>query len=105
MHFLLFSNDNYLPLLEIHKSFFMQCKHVYLKLHGLVPEPGQPQVECLLCSRELMFQHQRSTEALLTQRKNCMLQRKRSYVVLAAQNCLQSFEPRMYPFEELHVTA
>lgn len=49
MHFLLFSNNSYLPLLATQKTLFMQGKHAYLRLHGSMPEPGQPQVECLLC--------------------------------------------------------
>ena len=56
MHFLLFSNNSYLPLLATHKSLFMQGKHAYLRLRGSMPEPGEPQVEHLLCSRELLFQ-------------------------------------------------
>lgn len=94
-----------LSLLETQKSFFMQGKYAYLKLHGLVLEAGQPHIECLLRSRELMLQTLRSTEALLTMRKSCMLQTKKSYAVLAVQSCLQSFEPRTYTFDELHITA
>lgn len=30
---------------------------------------------------------------------------KKSYTVLAAQSCLQSFKPRTYPFEELDIIA
>lgn len=55
----------------------MRGKYAYLKLRGLVLEAGQPHVECLLWSRELLLQTQRSTEALLTIRKSCMLQRKK----------------------------
>lgn len=56
MHFLLFSNNSYLPLLVTQQSLFMQGKHAYLRLCGSMPDPGQPQVERLLCSRELRFQ-------------------------------------------------
>lgn len=78
MHFLLFSNNGYLPLLATQKTLFMQGKHAYLRLHGSMPEPGQPQVECLLCVlRNRCSKAQMRTEALLTLRMNCMQQRKK----------------------------
>lgn len=33
----------------------MQGQRTYLRLRGSMPEPGQPQVERLLCSRDLLF--------------------------------------------------
>lgn len=55
MHFLLFSPSSYLPLLTTHNSLFMQGKPAHLQLRGSVPEPARPRVECLLCSRDLLF--------------------------------------------------
>lgn len=55
MHFLLFPTSSYLPLLTTHNFLFMQGKPAHLKPRGSEPENAQPQVECLLCSRELLF--------------------------------------------------
>lgn len=107
MHFLLFSPSSYLPLLTTHNSLFMQGKPAHLQLRGSVPEPARPRVECLLCSRDLLFpspdEHRSSSssEDELPATKG----KKKCYVIFSAKSCLQSFESRSWPYERLHVTA
>lgn len=106
MHFLLFLTSSYLPMLTTHNSLFMQGEPARLDLGGSAPELAQPQVELLLCSRELLFpspdEHRGSSSS---EDELCATKGKKCDMVFSAESCLQSFESRSRPYEKLHVTA